>query len=202
MQIRKIDFNKVQVLITAVDLMTFDMDMESLRPNSPALHTFLFEIMDKIQSETGFNPNNGQIIIEAAQAGGESIMLTVTKLAKNNTGHNHLSRRQIKNVKAVARQPKKSVSVYAFEAFDDVRSLLGRIRADALSGGGLYELEGMYYLEVYLTSTDRSHSLIEEYALERDVSELSAAFLTEHAKALAQGEKLVALAKGIKKYGL
>lgn len=201
MQIRKIDFNKVQVLITAVDLMTFDMDMESLRPNSPALHTFLFEIMDKIQSETGFNPNNGQIIIEAAQAGGESIMLTVTKLARNNTGK-HLSRKQIKNIKAVARQPKKSVSVYAFESFDDVRSLLGRVRADALSGGGLYELEGVYYLEVYLTSADRSHLLIEEYALERDASELSAAFLTEHAKPLAQGEKLVALAKGIKRYGL
>jgi negative regulator of genetic competence, sporulation and motility len=201
MQIRKIDFNKVQVLITAVDLMTFDMDMESLRPNSPALHTFLFEIMDKIQSETGFNPNNGQIIIEAAQAGGESIMLTVTKLARNNTGK-HLSRKQIKNIKAVARQPKKSVSVYAFESFDDVRSLLGRVRADALSGGGLYELEGVYYLEVYLTSADRSHPLIEEYALERDASELSAAFLTEHAKTLAQGEKLVALAKGIKRYGL
>lgn len=202
MKIKKIDFNKVQVLITAVDLMTFDMDIDSLRPNSPTLHTFLFEIMDKIQSETGFNPNNGQIVIEASQAGEESIMLTVTKLSKDASAARRILPEQLKHVKGVIKQPKKKVSVYTFSSFDDVRRLLIRLDDDTLSNGRLYEMEDNYFLEIYLPSADRTHTLISEYAQKREVSELTAAYLHEHAKIIAEHERLQSLADGIRRYQL
>lgn len=202
MKIKQIDLNKVQVTITAMDLMTFDMDIESLKPDSPALHTFLFDIMDKIQSETTFNPNNGQIIIEASQTGEEAIMLTVTKVVKRKDVSKQEKMRRFKNAKPQIKKPKEKNYIYAITAFGDMTSLLSKLDPAVLQSGCLYAFEKQYFLSLQLAPEDACHHVLREYSSDTDTSDFADVFLREHGRIIAEKTELVSLAAGIRKYKL
>ena len=65
MKIEKIDSNHIKITVDSLDFDIFNIELSSLTPDSPQLHTFLFSMMQQAQHETGFNPYNGQILIEA-----------------------------------------------------------------------------------------------------------------------------------------
>ena len=79
MKIEKIEANKIKVSLSELDLIDMNINVKSLTPDSPRLHNFLYEIMEKVKAETGFNPYSGQVVVEATPHD-DGITLTVTKL--------------------------------------------------------------------------------------------------------------------------
>ena len=79
MRIEKLNNDKIKVTLTTRDLTSLDVKIEQLRPDSRELHLFIFKIMERIQKETGFNPYNGQIVVEAMPEK-DGIAIMVSKL--------------------------------------------------------------------------------------------------------------------------
>ena len=79
MRIEKLNSNKVRVTLTGDDLVGFDINAERLSKNSAELHNFLFKIMDTVHKETGFNPHNGQVVVEA-QSAGDGMTIVISKI--------------------------------------------------------------------------------------------------------------------------
>ena len=86
MRIKKISSDKIVVQLTDTDLEYFDLDIGERPPQAADLHNFLFEVMELVQTETGFDPyHGGQVIVEASTSS-EGMSLVISKI------HNDKSR--------------------------------------------------------------------------------------------------------------
>ena len=81
MRIEKLNKDKIKVTLTTAELINLDIDVKRLSPDSKELHTFLFHIMETIREETGFNPYNGQVVVEATPSQ-DGISILVKRLKK------------------------------------------------------------------------------------------------------------------------
>ena len=81
MRIEKLNKDKIKVTLTTAELINLDIDVKRLSPDSKELHTFLFHIMETIREETGFNPYNGQVVVEATPSQ-DGISILVKRLNK------------------------------------------------------------------------------------------------------------------------
>ena len=104
MRIERLNNDKIKVTLTTSDLVNLDIDMEQLTPDSRELHTFLFHIMETIREETGFNPYNGQVVVEASPSR-DGMSIVVSRL---NTNSSRITRQQFKNASGVKAVPKRS----------------------------------------------------------------------------------------------
>lgn len=193
MRIEKLEFNKVKVTVFPVDLIDMNVSIKSLRPDSPELHSFLSDIMEKIKEETGFNPYSKRTVVEASPMG-DCMVLTVTKITdeiekpqKNST----------KKVRAVLKNKNVKKRVYFFDNFDDMCEAISQISEDTLNKGICYEIEKRYAFAASLDS-EREIGIMREFSTSCDAHSLASDFLCEHAKIIAKGKKLVSLAKGIR----
>lgn len=194
MRIEKLEFNKIKVTVFPVDLNDMNISIKSLRPDSPQLHTFLFNIMEKVKKETGFNPYNGKIVVEAFP-NGDCVELTVTKLTEprevKKTAH------KPGNVKAVLKkQPSKIL--YSFKCFEDLCKCLMVLSDNLHSDSAYYTIEGNHILSLPDTGAEQLY-ILREFALQRDRGKLCDSFLSEHATLVAKGERLSNMAKEIVK---
>ena len=101
MRIEKLNKDKIKVTLTTAELINLDIDVKRLSPDSKELHTFLFHIMETIREETGFNPYNGQVVVEATPSQ-DGISILVKRL---NKGIKKITEEQFKKVVSV--KPKK-----------------------------------------------------------------------------------------------
>lgn len=195
MRIEKLNNDKIKVTLTTRDLTSLDVKIEQLRPDSRELHLFIFKIMERIQKETGFNPYNGQIVVEAMPEK-DGIAIMVSKL--NNRFVNDKNRiKRIKAVRAVG--IKYRTRIFYFENMDSVIGALSLAQSELLLSGKLYKAEGYYCLVVNESEKFRqSINLISEYAIHRPEMKVSRVFLKEHAKLIAEKESLRNMAEGIK----
>ena len=118
MRIEKLNKDKIKVTLTTAELINLDIDVKRLSPDSKELHTFLFHIMETIREETGFNPYNGQVVVEATPSQ-DGISILVKRL---NKGIKKITEEQFKKVVSV--KPKKkepgTECVFYFETFNDM----------------------------------------------------------------------------------
>ena len=101
MRIEKLNKDKIKVTLTTAELINLDIDVKRLSPDSKELQTFLFHIMETIREETGFNPYNGQVVVEATPSQ-DGISILVKRL---NKGIKKITEEQFKKVVSV--KPKK-----------------------------------------------------------------------------------------------
>lgn len=80
MKITKITNNEIVVFLNEMDLELFDITPESMGTKSASLHKFLFALMETVSTETGFNPYDGQVVVEASPYDG-GIKLSITKVS-------------------------------------------------------------------------------------------------------------------------
>jgi len=194
MKIEKVDNHKITVTLTFEDLEDFDMSLENLTPESSELHTFLFRIMEQVKLETGFNPYNGQIIVEAKPSN-DGVTLVVTKLDGEN---DKKAKQKIKNIRAKKAPPR--TAVYKFQSFDSLCGALARVEQTIISCSSLHKMQGIYYLTVY---TDlpyaRYNSIISEFCDDFDAPDMFEEILREHGELIAEHENLITMADEIKK---
>lgn len=193
MKIERLENNKIKVTIFPVDLIDMNMSIKSLRPDSPELHNFLSDIMEKIKEETGFNPYSKRTVVEASPVG-DCMILTVTKVEDKKESRNKDS---IKKVRAVLKNKNIKKSVYFFEEFDDMCEAISQMSEETLMNSECYKIEGKFAFAATLEKTTEM-GIMREFSSGFDVHSLASDFLDEHAKVIARGESLVKMARGIK----
>lgn len=182
MKIEKLEMNRVRVTLYAPDLIDMDINIKSLIPGSAKLHGFLYEIMERVRVETGFNPYRGQVVVEASPEA-DRIVLTVTRVSD--------APRAPKKVRAVCRTKKIT---YRFETFEHVCELFSNSSPEIFSTGGLYEYSDCFYM---ILQKDAAPSIC-EFGTARAANQISESFLAEHGRLLAEGERLAAMAEGVR----
>ncbi|MEE0945072.1 MAG: adaptor protein MecA [Clostridia bacterium] len=188
MKIERVEGNrKVRVLLTENDLTEMNINIRTLTSDSPELTGFLYKVMDYINKETGFNAKSGQIVIEASPADG-GVVLTVTKIIPE--------RKTVKIDPCTVKAKKKenSKKLFRFTDFGALTSYL--ILADR---NKLLDMKLYSYKDSFFIVSTVSDSYIHEFSDRITALGTNDIFLSEHARHIASGEKLVSMADGIKK---
>lgn len=192
MKIEKFENDKVKVTLTLEDLMLYDISGEAVTPDSPKLHKFLFQIMESVKEKTGFNPYNGQVVVEAVQDT-TGITLFISKLKTiEEISIKKTSPEKIKSVKVNIHK-----SRYIFKNFDILCDAFYIVNEEDLKNSSLYKYEGKFYISVPSKKT-ALNSVLREYCDLVSEGLFSDLFLKEHGELIARDEKLVSMVKGIK----
>lgn len=188
MKIERVEGNrKVRVLLTENDLTEMNINIRTLTSDSPELTSFLYKVMDYINRETGFNAKSGQIVIEASPADG-GVVLTVTKI----TPERKTVKIDPKTVKA--KKKTNSKKLFRFSDFDALTAYLVLAENKTLLNMQLYS-----YKDSFFIVSTVSDSYITEFADRITAFGTNDVFLSEHARHIASGEKLITMAEGVKK---
>ncbi len=197
MKIERLDSNQIRVVITEADLKKLDTSVDELRPNSLELHTFLFKIMEQVKIETGFNPYNGQIMVEASPSA-DGVVLIVTKIAEE---HDRKElQEKMRHVRAIKKKPVTKTRVYGFKEFNSLCMALKNISNELLWSSALYKMDNVYYFIVKTKAkSDRFHNVLSEFCDEYKYPVMYDKIIEEHGEIVAANDKLVQMAAEISK---
>ena len=200
MRIEVVENHRIKVSLTTNDLMYYNLNPETLSPESPELNKFLFQIMEDVKKQTGFNPYCGQVVVEAVRSN-SGITLYITKVGINTAvqGAVSPSKRKIKAVAVKSKKPSYSNIRYMFSRFDTLCNALTNMSAKALSLSSLYTYENKWYFVLGdADGFEWMHCILCEYCDKFGGDLYTEAFLQEHGKCVAAGERLISMTDGIK----
>lgn len=194
MRIERLSDSRIRVTLTTADLMGLNITIEQLRADSKELHAFLFNIMETIKAETGFNPYNGQVVVEATPYS-EGISIVISKI---HTSASEVGRQ--KKIKSITPHIKKSEpEIFYFECMDDLCAALVETEKEALIKGSLYKLENEYCIILNSERKNlKSRNVLLEYAMRRKLGIAHESFVKEHGRLIAEMENLVVMTEKIK----
>ena len=194
-RIEKVTGDKVKVTLSADDLVSLDIDINSLVPDSKELNTFLFRILDTIREETGFNPFGGQVVVEATPSK-DGISIIVRKLRPLMRGSE-----EIKNAVRVKAKPKKAAvaAIFYFGDFDDLCSALMMLTEEEITESALYKLGDVFaFVTDNSPSAVRRVSVLSEFSSGRSRYPMQLTYITEHGSLVAKGAALWEMAENIR----
>ena len=180
MRIEKLNKDKIKVTLTTAELINLDIDVKRLSPDSKELHTFLFHIMETIREETGFNPYNGQVVVEATPSqDGRSKKVVSVKPKKKELG---------------------TECVFYFETFNDMCGAISEMDKSILSKASLFKLNKTYCILIRNDNENmRGINVIREFTERMSIYPLQNEYIKEHALLVAKGQKLVEMAENVKR---
>lgn len=197
MRIEKLADNKIKVTLTSADLTHMDIKIEQLTPNSKELHTFLFNVMETIREETGFNPYNGQVVVEATPIK-DGLSIMVSKIAE---AKQPITREQFKRIKSIKPKKKQNTvkfSLYYFDDFDVLCDALVNIEEKALKNSELYKRSDRYCLMVKKDAAfAKSHYILSEFSVKNSGHIVLPNHIMEHWTFVASRESLLNMVRGI-----
>lgn len=197
MRIEKLNNDKIKVTLTTSDLINLDIDVKQLAPDSKELHTFLFHIMETIREETGFNPYNGQVVVEATPSR-DGISILVSRL---NANSRRITRQQFENASSIRAKTKKSAKaeIFYFNSFDDLCSALKELEYNSLISGSLYQLNNTYCFTINNESChEKCLSVMAEFSAGKSGYPLQMTYIKEHGHLIAKGIELFEMTEKIK----
>lgn len=201
MRIEKLADNKIKVTLTSEDLTHMDIKIEQLTPNSKELHTFLFNVMETIREETGFNPYNGQVVVEATPLK-DGISIMVSKLASEKKTMTKEEFKHIKSIKPKKKQSTVKFILYYFDDFEVMCDALVNIEEEAVKSGKLYKHSDTYCLMVKKDeSYIKTHCILSEFAVKRSAHLVQPDHIMEHWTLVAARSSLLDMVKGIAELG-
>lgn len=193
MRIERLNNDKIKVTLTTADLINLDIDVEQLAPNSKELHTFLFHIMETIREETGFNPYNGQVVVEATPSR-DGISIMVSRL---NSASRKISKDQFNNTKSIKAKKKRiaRTEIFYFDNFNDMCAALTEIDNAALAAGSLYSLDNTYcFIIGNEPQFNKSIHIMSEFSVKTSDNSMQAVYISEHWKMIAKHKELLDMA--------
>ena len=221
LRIKKISNDKIVVQLTDSDLEYFDVDIDNATPQSTDLHKFLFEVMELVKSETGFDPyNGGQVVVEAAMSQ-NGMSLTISKIR---TGNSSITREQFNKAKKVTVKSKECVShtdtaqlaecsgirkrkskknascstVFVFDSFSDFEKAV--CVSDFDFGDALLYRDKSRYALIYPQGAGmRKYNVLSEYALKTRKNDVFADSIRECWTAVASEDTLFEMTENLRK---
>lgn len=182
MKIIRLEQDRIKVILSERELIDMNIDIETLSPNSPELGGFLRAVMDAVRAETGFSLENGQVMVEASTYKDGLILLLYRKKQKS----------KIKGVKVSGR---KESAVFEFHSFDDLGKMLLNTEKRYILTMRLYRHKGCLYIAIPKSSIP---FLMYEFSLKNGKSALCESVLSEYGCLIADGDRLLLMAKGLK----
>lgn len=131
MQIKKINNDKLKVILNSNDLDKKNIDIDSFLANSIESQDLFFEILDLAEEQYDFNIENNKAIVEAVSLDNSIFILTITKL-KNDFKNSYSN----------------SSGIYCFENIDDILGIYNSFNnlSINLENTYVYKLFNKYYL--------------------------------------------------------
>ena len=147
MQIKKINDDKLKIILSSNDLDEKNIDIDSFLSNPIESQNLFFEILDIAEEKYNFDIENNKAVIEAVSLENNIFILTITKL-ENNTYINNTNSK-----------------IYCFENIDDILKLYSCLHKNIISSvsNSLYKFADKFYL--LLSYTDKNlEKLLDEFA--------------------------------------
>lgn len=219
LRIKKISSDKIVVQLTDTDLEYFDLDIGEQPPQAADLHNFLFEVMELVQTETGFDPyNGGQVVVEASTSS-DGMSLVISKIHSNKKTISRENFSKIKNVRVknsekpthaevstllretgMPNRKKKRVSdntVFIFESFADFESAVNVIDTFDFAMAELYR-DGARYALISRAFTVQERNIVSEYAIKSVKNDVVAFDIREGWTPVAKLDELREMAENLK----
>ena len=166
MQIKKINNNKLKVILNSNDLSEKNIDIDSFLSNSIESQDLFFEILDLAEEQYDFNIENNKAVVEAINLDNNLFILTITKL-KNDFKNSYDS----------------SLKIFCFENMDDIFTIYNILSKNYanLENTYIYEFNNKYYLLLNNISNNIENILL-EYSSPINNPLFFESILVEHAK--------------------
>lgn len=221
MRIKKISNDKIVVQLTDTDLEYFDLDFDERAPQAADLHKFLFEVMELVKTETGFDPyHGGQVVVEATTSqNGMSLIISKIHTNKKSITREEFSRVKKIKVKSARervtqndisalmegmdipkRKRRKKVSdnsVFVFESFADFEEAVKVLDTFNFSYASLYR-QGERYALISPAFTMQERNIISEYAMQSVANDVVAYDIKEGWKLVTKGDSFAGMADNLR----
>ena len=152
MRIEKLNENKIRIFLNLEDLKEKNIDLHDFMSNSLETQDFFFDLLNKAESEVGFNTNNYKLMIEALASSDGNFVFTITRTIPESLAQTRSTVQKLK-VKRRTAIPNKLLSIYSFDSFDEFCEFCNYINSSMLNNyiaklknSSLVLFENRYYL--------------------------------------------------------
>lgn len=150
MKFEKLNENKIRITLTIQDLAEKEIDFHVFMSNSAEAQDVLLDMLEQAKKETGFDPEDYNLKVEALVMADTNFIFTITKLPPEEKSK--ISKRKF-TVKRKNIVPSSTQAVYCFNSFDDFNDFLVFLSKTTLfnykklaKSITLYEYKEKYYL--------------------------------------------------------
>ena len=162
MKFEKLSDNKIRIILTMQDLTEKHIDFHSFMSNSIESQNILFDMLEEAKKETGFDPENFNLKIEALAMADTNFVFTITKVYPEAEPTEKSLKRKFTVKRKSLNTSSDTQAVYMFNCFDDFCNLLQFLkRNNNISDVNnladnvlLYEYKHCYYLLISNIHTD------------------------------------------------
>lgn len=189
MKFEKLSENKIRITLTIQDLAEKEIDFHVFMSNSIESQDILLDMLEEAKKETGFDPENYNLRIEALAMADTSFIFTITKEIPEEKSK--LQKRKF-TVKRKSLNPASTQAIYSFNTFDDFCYFVQFLKESKLSEDikfiadsiTLYQYKEKYYLLIDSIHSEivnklKFYTSITEFAKYVTNSKIFASKLTE-----------------------
>jgi len=156
MKFRKINEDKIQIILTAQDLEERDFRRWEIMPMSPKLQEFFHDLLERAYKECGFEiSDDSQLVVEAYPLNAEAFAIILTRIPAGTQGETHgaiqLSRYDRDMEDDLDDIERDCHQVWCFEELEDCIQACSRLDPAQIEESSLYKFEDQYYLSVDTT---------------------------------------------------
>ncbi|MFY9376774.1 MAG: adaptor protein MecA, partial [Peptococcia bacterium] len=167
MRIKKINDDKVQIIITSQDLEDRDFKKWEIIPIGPKAQELFQDLLDMAYQECGFEiDEDSQLLVEAYPLTIDSFVVVMTKVRANYLSeHIHLSQPFSQEVDEDEPVERGANQVWAFDDLETCCQACSCLIPEYLEKSVLYKYDDVYYLSVriMLLALEEINALLGEY---------------------------------------
>ena len=174
MKFEKLNDNKIRITLTIQDLAEKEIDFHVFMSNSVESQDILLDMLEQAKKETGFDPEDSNLKVEALVMADTNFVFTITKIPPEEKSK--VSKRKF-TVKRKNITPNSTQAIYCFSSFEDFCSFLIFLNNSILFSYSkklaksitLYEYKEKYYLlmsgiNIELTDKIKFYTCVTEFA--------------------------------------
>lgn len=145
MQIKKINNDKLKIILSSNDLDEKNVDVDSFLANPIESQNLFFEILDLAEEKYDFDIEDNKAIIEAISLDNNIFILTITKISTDCPTYNH------------------NLKVYCFEDINDLLNLYSFTKKNGIHTPQIeiYKFSNKYYFILNEESINFENALLE-----------------------------------------
>lgn len=158
MKFEKLSENKIRITLTVQDLAEKEIDFQVFMSNSIESQDILLDMLEEAKKETGFDPENYNLKIEALAMADTNFIFTITKELPDEKEKAKLPKKKF-TIKRKTLNPTSTQAVYSFASFDDFCSFLQFFNDNKLLASNIADSVLLYqYKEKYYLLLDSIHN--------------------------------------------